>query len=340
MTAAFVSPSPTDVLIVGGGPAGLYAAFYAALRGLSVRILEARPELGGQLAALYPDRKVYDVPAAPATYASQIVEGLVRQLRPFDIDVRLGEVARTLEQGGAGWTVGTKYIGTGHIGAGQNLYTAGAVILAAGLGALLPRAAAQPETRTDWPRLGQASLPESAWVQGGVPQATRAALELADAGTRVTLSHRRALFRGTPEQLARLEAHRQAGNIVVHAPAAPEFQVQAGTLWHLNGYLPDLSPLQSWPLDWQGEYVPADASGRTRLPGVYVAGDLSLSGGDFKLIALAFAQAAMTANHAAHHVRPELKVRPGHSSDRRLPGDQEPEATSGFSPGASDRQKA
>ena len=317
------------MLIVGGGPAGLYAAFYAALRGLSVRILEARPELGGQLTALYPDRRVYDVPAAPAAYAGQVVEQLVQQLRPFDIDIRPGEVARTLEQGGAGWTVGNE----------RASYPAGAVILAAGLGALLPRVTAQPEARTDWPPLFSLPKPESAWIQGGVPQATRAALELADRGTRVTLSHRRALFRGTPEQLARLEAHRQAGTIVVQAPAAPDFHVQTDALWHLNGYLPDLSELQRWPLEWQGEYVPADASGQTCLPGVYVAGDLSLSGGDFKLIALAFAQAALCANHAAHFLKPELKVKPGHSSDRRLPGDRETEETPRSSPGVSDVQK-
>ncbi|WP_424949454.1 NAD(P)/FAD-dependent oxidoreductase [Deinococcus sp.] len=303
---------PTDLLIVGAGPAGLYAAFYAALRGLSVRILEARPEPGGQLAALYPDRRVYDVPASPAAYAAEVVERLLRQLEPFGIDLRLGEVARTLEQGGAGWQVGTD--------AAQ--YPAGAVILAAGMGALLPRASSRPGAQTDWPPLLSPSKPESAWVTGGVPQATRAALDLAATGTRVTLSHRRALFRGTPRQLARLEAHRQAGRVVVHAPAPPDLNVQTDAVWHLNGYLTDLTPLLGWPLGWQGEYVPADVSGQTRLPGVYVAGDLSLAGGDFKLIALAFAQAAITANHAAHHVRPDLKVRPGHSSDRRLPEGQ------------------
>ncbi len=302
------SPGATEILIVGGGPAGLYAAFYAALRGLSVRLIEARPELGGQLSALYPDRRIYDVPASPAAYASEVVERLVRQLDPFDIGVRLGEVARTLEPDGPGWTVATD----------RHTYRAGAVILAAGMGALLPRASSVPGAQTDWPTLREA-VPEHAWVIGGVPQATRAALELAAAGSRVTLSHRRALFRGTPGQLEQLDRLREAGQIEVRAPAEPEFRPGAGAVWQLNGYLPDLSPIQSWPLAWQGEYVPADASGQTHLPGVYVAGDLSLAGSDFKLISVAFAQAALCANHAAHHVRPDLKVRPGHSSDQRLP---------------------
>lgn len=296
-------------MIIGGGPAGLYAAFYAALRGLSVRLLEARPELGGQLSALYPDRRVYDVPASPAAYAGEVVDSLVRQLKPFKIDIRLGEVASSLEPSSNGWTVGTDH----------SRYPAGAVILAAGLGALLPRPAGTSGVHTDWPTPGPGiPAPATAWVQGGVPQATRAALELAGQGTRVTLSHRRALFRGTPEQLTRLEEFRQSGQVAVRAPAAPDLQVQADAAWHLGGYLPDLSPVLGWPLDWQGEYVPADASGQTCLPGVYVAGDLSLAGGDFKLISVGFAQAAMCANHAAHLLKPELKVRPGHSSDRRL----------------------
>ncbi|MCD0168978.1 FAD-dependent oxidoreductase, partial [Deinococcus sp. 23YEL01] len=94
--------------------------------------------------------------------------------------------------------------------------------------------------------------------------------------------------------------------------------VPADTVLILNGYLPDLSPLQSWPLQWQGEYVPDGPGGRTALPGVFVVGDLAASGQDFKLISVGLAQAAVAANHAAHHVRPDLRVRPGHSSEKRL----------------------
>lgn len=317
----------TDVLVVGGGPAGLYAAFYAGWRGLSVRVLEARNEVGGQLTALYPDKVVYDAPGSPQVRAAELVRSLEAQLAPLEVDLRLGEVARTLEPDEAGgWRVGTD----------QGTYPAGTVILAAGLGALLPRevrvagAPTHPDVRTDLPDPARLTG-RRVLVVGGVPQATRAALDLAGAGADVTLTHRRAGFRGDPGSLAALDELRETGQLRVLAPAVLEtltptgaalslggerLSVQADTVLVLNGYLPDLSPLQGWPLAWDGEYVPDGPGGQTTLPGVYVVGDLAESGGDFKLLSLAFAQAALAANHAAHHVRPGLKVRPGHSSER------------------------
>ncbi|MGI8747895.1 MAG: NAD(P)/FAD-dependent oxidoreductase [Deinococcus sp.] len=298
--------------MVGGGPAGLYAAFYAGLRGLSVRLLEARPEPGGQLMALYPERLVYDVPAAPATPAAEIVGRLLSQLEPLGTDIRLGELALSLEADGDGWTGGGRH----------GRYRAGAVIVAAGLGALLPR-------QDDWPSLdAPPAAGQHLWVQGGVPQATRAALELRAAGARVTLSHSRALLRGTPAQLTELEGLRREGRIELVAPAPAGFTPTPAPdqVLRLGGYRPNLSPLKGWPLGWQGEYVAAGANGSTRLPGVYVAGDVVAydANGDgrpgFRLISLAFAQAALCANHAARHVRPELRLRPGHSSEHAPPG--------------------
>lgn len=293
----------TDLLIVGAGPAGLHAAFYAGLRGLSVRLLDARPEPGGQLSALYPDRVVYDVPGSPEVLAAKLTERLVRQAAPFDPDYRLGEVAQTLTASDDGWQLGTD----------RGEYRAGAVILAAGLGALRPRA-------DDWPP--HSPLPAGpVWVRGGVPQATRAATMLAQAGQPVTLSHSRALFRGTPADLAQLAELRAAGQLTVQAPAAPDWQPAGATMTTLtlNSYLPDLSPVQGWPLGWAGDYVTAGPDGRTALAGVYAVGDVTAAGEGFKLISVGFAQAAVAANHAVHHVRHELKVQPGHSTDRQIP---------------------
>ena len=322
-----MTPQHSDILVIGAGPAGLHAAFYAAWRGLSVRVLEARPEVGGQLGALYPDKRLYDVPGLPGARAAEVVEHLRRQLDGLDAEVRVNTVARGLERAGSGWRVGTD----------QGSFTAGAVILAAGLGALRPRAArvpgvdSHPDVRTELPQptaLGGRRV----LIVGGVPQAARAALDLLKAGATVTLTHSRALFRGDPTTLARLETARAAGQLEILAPArlleltphGAELEVGnerrtvgADTVLILGGYLPDLSPVQAWPLDWRGEYVPDGPGGRTALEGVWAVGDVAQSGGEFKLISLAFAQAAVAANHAAHHVRPELRVRPGHSSEKR-----------------------
>ncbi|CAM4182340.1 NAD(P)/FAD-dependent oxidoreductase [Deinococcus marmoris] len=317
----------SDILVIGAGPAGLHAAFYAAWRGLSVRVLEARGEVGGQLSALYPDKRVYDVPGLPGKRAAEVVTHLLRQLDGLNVDMRVNTVARQLEKVDGGWRVSTD----------GDTFTAGAVILAAGLGTLLPRAPRvpgaddHPDVRTDFPDAaglgGRRVL-----IVGGVPQAARAALELMDAGAKVTLTHSRALFRGSPMTLEKLEAARTGGGLEILAlarllrltPQGAELEVDsaarsigADTVLILGGYLPDLSPIGTWPLDWRGDYVPDGPGGRTALDGVYVVGDLAQSGGDFKLISVAFAQAAVAANHAAHHVMPELRVRPGHSSEKR-----------------------
>ncbi|GAA3994306.1 NAD(P)/FAD-dependent oxidoreductase [Deinococcus rubellus] len=324
--------APTDLLIIGAGPAGLHAAFYAGLRGLSVRLIDVQPEVGGQLSALYPDKLVYDLPGSPSASAADIVAALATQLAPFSPDYRLSELAQTLTQTSLsqterGWTVTSD----------RASYPARAVIVAAGLGALLPRESRlggqHPDVRTVLVE-PSAFKGKSVLIVGGVPQAVRAALDLAAAGAQVTLTHRRALFRGSPAQLRPLEELKREGQITVHAPAEPERLDEAGmwlrigndlrhiaadSVYVANGHLPDLSALQSWPLGWQGEYIPADATQMTRLPGVFVAGDVSLTGGDFKLLSVGLAQAALAANFAAQFVNPALKARPGHSSDRRLP---------------------
>ena len=322
----------SDILIVGGGPAGLHAAFYAGWRGLSVRLLETRSELGGQLTALYPDKRVYDVPGSPRARAAEVAAHLQAQLDGLNVDIRLNTLAQTLQRGESGWQIGTEH-GT---------FTAGAVILAAGLGALRPREArlpgveCHPDVRRDVPDFalphGETWSSRRVLVIGGMPQATRAAWELTEWGGKVTLTHHRTGFRGEPETLAWLERARMEKQLEVLAPAEvlrllPDGaelnangqirQLQAKTVFALGGYLPDLSPIQAWPLAWQGEYVPDGPGGRTALEGVYVVGDIALSSGDFKLISLAFAQAALAANHAAAFVRPGLKVGPGHSSEKR-----------------------
>lgn len=318
--------------MIGAGPAGLHAAFYAAFRGLRVEVIEAAEEPGGQLSALYPDKHIYDWPGLPGVRAAQAVDRLVRQLRGLPVTLRCSQVARELRPwagggNGSGWEVVTD----------DRVYAADAVVVAAGLGTLLPReptlpgAGEHPDLRTGWRSLLEAP-PQPVLVVGGVPQASRAALALARAGHQVTLTHRRAGFRGQPEDLRALEMGEPGLRVLAPATLATltpqgaeldwrgeRLSVEAPTVVFCGGVLPDLTPVQGWPLGWEGEYVPDGPGGATCLPGVFVAGDVARSSGEFKLLSVALAQAALAANHAVHHVRPDLRARPGHSSERAGP---------------------
>ena len=68
-----------DVTIIGGGPCGLFASFYAGMRGMSVRIIDSLPELGGQLTALYPEKYVYDMPGFPKVLAKDLARDMAAQ---------------------------------------------------------------------------------------------------------------------------------------------------------------------------------------------------------------------------------------------------------------------
>lgn len=328
----------SDILVIGGGPAGLHAAFYAAWRGLNVVLLEAQNELGGQMAALYPDKRVYDVPGHPAARASHIVRGLIQQLDEVNQDgsavhIQLNTLATGLEQTQDGWLVHSS----------DQSFQASAVILALGMGALLPRQVKLP-LATQTPKQSQIQKPQihftlpdpsdlagqNVVIVGGVPQAVHAALELAEVGAQVTLTHRRAGFRGTPEQLEQLTQLQDEKRLEIIAPAqlrsvSESVELEAaGKIHHIsaqhlvvfNGVLPSLDDALTWPLNWQGEYIPDGLGGATCLPGVFAVGDVAQSSAEFKLISVALAGAAMTANHAVHFVRPDLKVKPGHSSEK------------------------
>ena len=87
-----------DVTIIGGGPVGLFAAFYAGLRGMSVRIIDSLHELGGQLTALYPEKYVYDMPGFPKILAKDLAREMAQQGTQFSPQVVLGDTAESLSE--------------------------------------------------------------------------------------------------------------------------------------------------------------------------------------------------------------------------------------------------
>ena len=91
-----------DITVIGGGPAGLFAAFYAGMRGVSVKIIESLSELGGQPAILYPEKAIYDVAGFPEITAAELTENLIKQLERFEdqTTICLKEEVKTFEKEG------------------------------------------------------------------------------------------------------------------------------------------------------------------------------------------------------------------------------------------------
>src|SRR6202158_719692 len=89
-----------DITIIGGGPTGLFAAFYTGMRGVTARIVDALPELGGQLTALYPEKYIFDVAGFPKVLAKDLVRSLVEQAKQFHQPSHLLQRVDGLEEDG------------------------------------------------------------------------------------------------------------------------------------------------------------------------------------------------------------------------------------------------
>ena len=118
-----------DITIIGGGPVGLFAAFYANLRQAKVQIIDSLPQLGGQPAILYPEKQILDVPGFPNLTGEELTNRLLEQLQGFDTPAHLNETVLEID----------KEDGVFKITTTKGTHTSKAVIIAMGGGAFKPR---------------------------------------------------------------------------------------------------------------------------------------------------------------------------------------------------------
>ena len=342
----------TDVIIIGAGPAGLFAAFYTGMRDLTMRLIDPLPEAGGQLTALYPEKYIYDVAGFPQVRAKELVVAQMKQLEPFHPIYTLGERAEKLERTdeieGGGWRVITDR--------GRS-YQARAVIVAGGVGAFEPRKLTAPGV-IEFEGKGIAYAVKNlemyrgkrVLVLGGGDSAVDWVLMLKDVAKSVALIHRRDSFRAhaattnqmieaadrgevsilTPYELARVEggAHVQRA-VVYHNVTKVETVLEVDEIVSMVGYLSKLGPIAEWGLELEGGKIKVDSTMQTNLPGVFSCGDICTYLGKLKLIATGYGEAAIAANHAAVIANPALKIEPGHSSDSKgTPGEVKPAVAS------------
>jgi thioredoxin reductase len=316
-----------DVAVVGAGPTGLFAAYYAGFRGLSTVVIDALPEPGGQVTAMYPEKMIYDVAGFPAVRGRDLVRQLVEQAAQFTPEYRLGVRAETLTYADGRPVLGLDDGGTLHCGS---------VIITGGLGSFssrpLPAATAFAGSGVCYfvPRL-DALAGHDVVIVGGGDSAFDWALSLYPLAKSVTLVHRRDRFRAHASTVARVQAlpieiivnaqvDRLLGDgrvtgVDVTPAGSPTRTLPADTVVAALGFTANLGPLAEWGLALEKRHIVVDSTTATNLPRVFAAGDISEYPGKVRLIAVGFGEAATAVNNAAVAIDPEAHLFPGHSSD-------------------------
>ncbi|WP_298178700.1 NAD(P)/FAD-dependent oxidoreductase [Saccharomonospora sp.] len=319
-----------DLLIVGAGPTGLYAAYYAGFRGLSTVIVDSLPEAGGQITAMYPEKMIYDVAGFPAVRGRDLVKALVEQAGQWQPTYLLGRQADELRTVDDGLSVGL---------AGGEEIRVGAVLVTAGIGEFTPRPLPAGQ---EWLGRGlvhfvpalDAHAGQDIVVVGGGDSAFDWALALRPIAASVTLVHRRARFRAA-ESVVR-QAYAEGIRVITDAEvtalrgdegtgelAEVDIELKDGTRLNLPaqtvvaalGFTADLGPIESWGLQVERRTVKVDTTMATTRERVYAAGDVASYPGKVKLIATGFGEAATAINNIAVALDPSAKLFPGHSTD-------------------------
>jgi len=317
-----------DVAIVGAGPTGLFAAYYAGFRGLSTTVIDALPEPGGQVTAMYPEKMIYDVAGFPAIRGRDLVTNLVEQAAQFSPDYRLGVRADALD-----YSDGRPVLG---LADGSQLHC-GSIIITGGLGSFsarpLPCATEFNGTGVCYfvPHLADLTG-HNVVIVGGGDSAFDWALALQPLAKSVTLVHRRDRFRAHASTVARVQAlpveiivnaqlnrlsggERVAGVEVTVKGETAVRVLPADTVVAALGFVADLGPLAEWGLELDKRHIKVDSTTATNLPRVFAAGDITEYPGKVRLIAVGFGEAATAVNNAAVAIDPAAHLFPGHSSD-------------------------
>lgn len=320
------NPVESDLLVIGAGPTGLFATYYAGFRGMSVAVVDSLPELGGQITAMYPEKQILDVAGFPSVKGRELVEGLVAQAGTAEPTYLLERTASTLVEDQEGVTVG--------LDDGTQV-RAKAVLITAGIGKFSPRPLPAGE---GWLGRGleffvpsfQPYAGKDVVIVGGGDSAFDWALHLEPVAQSVTLVHRRDAFRAHARTVEAVRASRV--EIVTKAEVSAirgngtvesvEILVDGETtirpaqaIVAALGFVADLGPIQQWGIEVQKRHVVVDSAMRTSLSRVFAAGDITEYPGKVRLIAVGFGEAATAINNAAVVLDPSAHVFPGHSSE-------------------------
>ena len=328
-----MSENRVDLTVIGGGPCGLFAAFYAGMRGMSVRLVDSLTELGGQLTALYPEKYVFDMPGFPKILAKDLAREFGEQGTQFGAELALGETAAELQRDDQGYRLRTA--------SGRVLPTK-TVIIAAGAGAFSPtRLGVEREEELEGKGLFYGVRDRAQFtdkhlmIVGGGDSAFDWALNLLPIAGAITLVHRRDVFRAHEDSVKQVresrvhmrlwtaikELHgesRLSGVTIENTQTKERDRVDVDAVIVNVGFKSSLGPIKTWGLDIDKTQIVVNRRFETNLPGVFAVGDVCTYEGKLKLIATGVGEATTAVCYAKTYIDPEARLFPGHSSDLDL----------------------
>ncbi|WP_147535312.1 NAD(P)/FAD-dependent oxidoreductase [Bacillus marasmi] len=319
-----------DITIIGGGPIGLFTAFYGGMRQASVKIIESLPQLGGQLAALYPEKYIYDVAGFPKVRAQELVNNLKVQMVKFNPSVVLEQAVEKVEK---------QDDGTFKLTTNKEVHYTKTVIITAGNGAFQPRrleleSAVKYESSNLHYFIDDLNqfAGKKVVVFGGGDSAVDWTLMLEPIAEKVTIVHRRDKFRAHEHSVENL----QNSKAYMKTPFVPkeligdETGIKQVVIKNVNdesletidvdavivnyGFVSSLGPIKEWGLKVDKNSIVVNSRMETNVAGIYAAGDICTYDGKVKLIACGFGEAPIAVNIAKNYIDPKARVQPSHSS--------------------------
>lgn len=318
-----------DITIIGGGPVGLFTAFYGGMRQASVKIIESLPQLGGQLSTLYPEKYIYDVAGFPKIRAQELVDNLKEQMGQFEQTVVLDQAVEHVEKQADGVFMLTT---------NNEVHYTKTIIITAGNGAFKPRKLELEESEKyenqnlhyfvdDLNKFAERNVA----ILGGGDSAVDWALMLEPVAKSVSLIHRRDKFRAhehsvellmkskvqvlTPFVPVELNGEQAISQVVLEEVKGDRKEaLEIDDLIVNYGFVSSLGPIKDWGLTIEKNSIVVNSKMETNIEGIYAAGDICTYDGKVKLIASGFGEAPTAVNNAKAYMDPKARVQPLHST--------------------------
>ncbi len=325
-----------DSTIIGSGPVGLYAAYYSGLRRMKTKIIDALPQLGGQLTALYPEKYIYDVAGFPKVLSKELAGKLEEQALQYKPEIYLNskiEKLNTIQDGGSSVYELKTADGVSHFSR--------TAILCVGVGAFVPRKL----DLFDVERLEGRGVhyfvkdlskfsDKKVLIIGGGDSAVDWANMLEPIAKKVTLIHRRDEFKAHEDNLKKMMESSVdvklwyelraiygdeyvTGASIFNNQTKEETEIEVDDILLNLGFIANLGNIKNWGLDIVKNSISVGTTMQTNFPGIFAAGDIVDYEGKLKLISTGFGEAAVAVNYAKNFLDPKAKVFPGHSSDQK-----------------------